>query len=119
MWAQVGVGVGDDQVLGGSQTRDSSGGKPRVLPVGQAATPRGPPPRIGRPSGGGHSGASPVPWGAAGQLTWPVSQWTPSLKPILSPVFSTLVLLAGWATVQVKVSLGHRLEGTVTMLLRE
>lgn len=55
----------------------------------------------------------------AGQLTWPVSQWTPSLKPVLSPGLTMLVLLAGWATVQVKVSLGHLLEGTVTMLLRE
>lgn len=55
----------------------------------------------------------------AGQATGPVSQWTPSLRPILSPLLSTLVLLAGWATVQMKVSLGHLLEGTVTMLLRE
>lgn len=55
----------------------------------------------------------------AGQETGPVSQWTPSPRPILSPLLSTLVLLAGWATVQMKVSLGHLLEGTVTMLLRE
>ncbi|KAK2498739.1 hypothetical protein MC885_020865 [Smutsia gigantea] len=37
----------------------------------------------------------------------------------LSPVLSTLVLLAGWCTLQVKVSLDHLLEGTVTMLLTE
>ena len=43
----------------------------------------------------------------------------PSLRPDVSPGLSTLVLLAGWTTLQVKVSLGHLLEGTVTMLLRE
>lgn len=37
----------------------------------------------------------------------------------LLPVLSTLVLLGRWATLQVKVSLSHLLEGTVTMLLRE
>lgn len=37
----------------------------------------------------------------------------------LSPVLSTLVLLAGWFTLQVKLSLDHLLEGTVTMLLVE
>lgn len=38
---------------------------------------------------------------------------------VLGTVLSTLVLLAGWFTLQVKLSLDHLLEGTVTMLLVE
>jgi hypothetical protein len=34
-------------------------------------------------------------------------------------VLSTLVLVGGWATLQVMVWLGQLLEGTVTKLLRE
>ncbi|TKC33498.1 hypothetical protein EI555_016334, partial [Monodon monoceros] len=46
--------------------------------------------------------------------------WAPSLRPVLSPMrLSTVVLLAGWATLQVKVLPDEVLAGTVTVLLRE
>ena len=47
-------------------------------------------------------------------------EWTPSPETIFSPTaLSTLVLLAGWATLQVKVWVSAVLVGMVTMLLRE
>ena len=47
-------------------------------------------------------------------------EWTPSPGVVFSPTrLSTLVLLAGWATLQMKVWAPEVLAGTVTMLLRE
>lgn len=47
-------------------------------------------------------------------------EWTPSPGVVFSPTrLSTLVLLAGWATLQMKVWAPEVLAGTVTTLLRE
>lgn len=50
----------------------------------------------------------------------PVWEWTPSLRPVLLPTsLSALVLLAGWATLQMKVLPAELLAGIVAKLLRE
>ena len=60
-------------------------------------------------------------WGPAGRGADPgLLEWTPSPGPVFLPTcLSTLVLLAGWATLQMKVWDPEVLAGTVTMLLRE